>query len=83
MISAHPKFYVCVGASVLTDAVFRVYLYSSNVAVVSPALTLGWQFTPHLNVQLGAAYHWQTQDDSYPGFYMSSERTRSLTAPLL
>jgi hypothetical protein len=54
----HPKFYVGVGASVLTDAVFRFYPYSSNEVVVSPALTLGWQFTPHLSVQLGAAYHW-------------------------
>jgi hypothetical protein len=80
---ARPKFYVGVGASVLTDAVLRFYPYSSSAAVVSPTLTLGWQFTPHLSAQLGAAYHWQTQDDSHPGFYTTRERTRSLTAPIL
>jgi hypothetical protein len=78
-----PKFYVGVGASILTDAVFRYYPYASNTAVVSPVLTLGWQFTPQLSAQLGASYHWQTQDESYPDVYTSRTRTRSLTAPIL
>jgi hypothetical protein len=81
--TASRPFYVGVGASVLTHVVTRFYPYASTAAVVGPALTLGWQFTPQLSAQLGAAYHGQTRDENEVGFYTSRQRTRSLTAPLL
>lgn len=81
-VSTSSKFYVGVGASVITDAVLQDHPFSSPTATVSPALTLGWQFTSHVSAQLGAAYRWQTQDDN-ASTYTARTRTRSLTLPVL
>lgn len=62
-------FYVGAGASVLTDIGFRdsSYPYSRTYSptLVGPALTLGWQFTPALALEVGGAYAWRTTQDTY------------------
>gem|GEM_PF-1523441 len=78
------KFYVGVGASVLTDIIFRPSSYSPLPALVGPSLTFGRQFSPRLGAQIGASYAWRTTGIPFEGVYSYYKvRNRVLSIPLL
>jgi hypothetical protein len=68
---ASSRFYVGVGANLLTDVPFN----STSVPnLVGPSLTAGMQLAPRLAVQVSAAYHWQHDTYTYP-YYSSGTGT--------
>jgi len=87
-----PRFYVGAGANLLTNIPFHSGIMPR---LLGPALTAGWQFTPHLALQTGIAYQWK--NDSYtldylyptqsgtllPATYSSEHHTKYFTVPLL
>lgn len=82
------RFYVGVGASLLTEKPFHNYASSE----IGPALTAGMQFTPRLALQLSGTYTWRNRIGSYPTYYGGSlpdatlnyeSRTKQFTFPLL
>ncbi|MGI4760518.1 MAG: outer membrane beta-barrel protein [Janthinobacterium lividum] len=90
-LPSSPKYYVGVGASVLTGQIVHPAFYSSGPNMVGPALTFGMRLTPHWGAQIGVAYSWRTKDDTYfydgqNGFSSFSRlrtRTQAFTVPLL
>lgn len=65
---ATSRFYVGVGANLLTNVPFKDNGTVPKLA--GPALTAGLQLTPHLAVQAGLSYH--TQKDSFYYTYTTS-----------
>ncbi|RZK30824.1 MAG: PorT family protein [Hymenobacter sp.] len=86
-----PKYYVGVGASVLTGQIVHPAFYSSGPNMVGPALTLGMRLTHRWDAQIGVAYCWRTKDDTYfrdtqsgtSYFSRLRTRTQAFTVPLL
>ena len=86
-----PRFYVGLGASLLTDKPFHSY---SRPSLFGPAVTAGVQLNPRLALQTGAALGWRhetftstpytdpTQPANQP-INTSEYRTRVLAVPLL
>jgi hypothetical protein len=63
--SESPRFYVGLGASLLTDRGFRSTAYSNDPVFGGPALTFGAQLTPQLALQIGASYARRNTTSSY------------------
>lgn len=82
--SISPKFYVGVGASVLTDVIFRPSSYSPDPALIGPAFTFGMQFSPRLGAQISASYAWRTTGNPDADvFSYYKVRSRALSIPVL
>ncbi|MGI4874574.1 MAG: outer membrane beta-barrel protein [Janthinobacterium lividum] len=82
-------FYLGLGPSVLTSKPFNS---QDATALVGPALTGGLQVTPHVALQLSAAYGWKNTTTAYTYYYPGStiasvnsgdEHLKVYTFPLL
>jgi hypothetical protein len=82
-------FYLGVGPSILTSKPFN---NRDASALVGPALTGGLQLTPHLALQVSAAYAWKNTTTAYTYYYEGSsipsvnstdEHLKIYTFPLL
>ena len=60
------RFYVGVGANLITDAPFNS---AGTPHLVGPSLTAGLQLTPRLAVQVSGAYHWQENSYTTSSYY--------------
>jgi hypothetical protein len=85
---ASSRFYVGVGANLLTD------VPANSVGVpnlVGPSLTAGMQLAPQLALQISASYHWKHDSRTFPGYssgstpsyVMSDLRSKYLIVPVL
>ncbi|MDJ0367199.1 hypothetical protein QMK33_18780 [Hymenobacter sp. H14-R3] len=69
------RFYVGVGANLLTNAPFNS---AGTPKLVGPSLTAGLKLAPRLAVQISAAYQWQHKSYTYPDYTYGSSAIGSL-----
>jgi hypothetical protein len=69
---ADRPFYVGAGVNLLTNVPFYT---GSSSHLVGPSFTAGWQFTPHLAVQVSPTYQWQNESYTAPIYQYGSTGT--------